>query len=81
MKRHKTTDKLTKAERRKITEQVNRWAQTRGKPSTKAELKARWQQFVFVKVKRDAERDPIQPAETAQGKETKWQSTPKHKSS
>jgi hypothetical protein len=27
------------------------------------------------------ERDPIQPAKTAQGKETKWQSTPKHKSS
>lgn len=56
MKRPKTTNKLTEAERRELTEKVNEWAKARGKPVTKAEWKARYQQIVFAKIKAEAKK-------------------------
>jgi hypothetical protein len=61
MKRQKTTNKLTDAERRELEAQVDAWANARGKPTTKAERKMRWQQIVFAKVKADAQKRKQEP--------------------
>ena len=56
MKRKKTTSKLAETERRELEKQLDAWIQSKGRTVTKAEKKARWQQIVFAKVKREARR-------------------------